>query len=68
MPCVPCWQQRQLLMMGWQQRNPFVMMQATRRGIAIATDKIRGIDVNRKYGGTYRVEDSGEPRSGLRVR
>lgn len=67
MACTPCWQQRQLFMMGWQQRNPFVMMQATRRGIAIATDKVRGIDVNRKYGGTL-AKDTGERRSRLRVR
>lgn len=67
MPCVPCWQQRQLFMTGWQQRNPFVMMQATRRGIAVATDKLRGIDVNRKYGGGL-AQDSGKPRPSLRVR
>lgn len=68
MPCTPCWQQRQLFMIGWQQRNPFVMAQAMRRSVAIATDKVRGIDVNRKYGGTFRVEDTGEPRPRLRVR
>lgn len=68
MPCTPCWQQRQLFMMGWNQRNPMLMMQATRRSIAIATDKIRGIDVNRKYGSTFFVKDSGKRRSGLRIR
>lgn len=49
MPCIPCWQQRQLFMGAMRQGNPYQMWRVARQGAAIATDKLRGIDVTRKY-------------------
>lgn len=49
MPCIPCWQQRQLFMGAMRQGNPYQMWRVARQGAAIATDKLRGIDVDRKY-------------------
>lgn len=44
MPCVPCWQQRQMFVAAWRQGNPYAMAQAVRGGVHIAADKyIRGI-------------------------
>lgn len=68
MACTPCWQQRQLFANAWRQGNPFIMAQVMQRSIAIATDKMRGIDVNRKYGGNAFAANSRQPRSGDRVR
>lgn len=66
MPCIPCWQQRQLLMSAWHQGNPYTMLQAVRGGVHIATDKyIRGIDVNRKYGSALDVRRTNS-KSGVR--
>lgn len=68
MACMPCWQQRQLLMNAWHQRNPYALWQAATQGVHIASDKyIRGIDVTRKYGGIL-AQDPRQSRTGHRVR
>lgn len=50
MACLPCFQQRQVFMSAMRQGNPWMMAQAVRQGVHIATDKyVRGVDVNQKY-------------------
>ena len=50
MACMPCWQNRQLLMEAMRRGNPVMATRAAIQGVHIATDKyVRGIDVTKKY-------------------
>lgn len=49
MACMACWQQRQVFYGAVRQGNPYAMARAVTRGVMIATDKLRGVDVDRKY-------------------
>ena len=50
MPCLPCQQQRQQFVTAARRFDLRGAAQAVTRGAAIATDKLRGVDVNAKYG------------------
>lgn len=52
MPCLPCQQQRQQLYSAVRQGDLRGAAQAVTRGVAVATDKMRGVDVAKKYGST----------------
>ena len=50
MPCLPCQQQRQQLYSAVRQGDLRGAAHAVTRGVAIASDKLRGVDVQAKYG------------------
>jgi hypothetical protein len=50
MPCGPCAQQRRALVVAARKFDLRGMAGAVTRGSAIAADKLRGVDVEAKYG------------------
>jgi hypothetical protein len=50
MACIPCQQNRQAYVDAWRDRSARQAAAAVTRSVAIMTDKMRGVDVNRKYG------------------
>ena len=52
MPCLPCQQSRQQFVSSVRRFDLRGAASAVTRGAAIATDKLRGVDVNAKYGRT----------------
>jgi len=50
MPCLPCQQQRQQLYTAVRAADLRGAASAVTRGVAIAADKLRGVDVAAKYG------------------
>jgi hypothetical protein len=50
MACYPCQQQGRAFVTSARAFDPYGMAQAVTRGVAINIDKMRGIDVNAKYG------------------
>lgn len=51
MACLPCQQSRQQLIRAATRFDLRSAAQAVTRGVAINLDKMRGVDVNAKYGG-----------------
>ena len=56
MPCLPCQQSRQQFVSSVRRFDLRGAATAVTRGAAIATDKLRGVDVNAKYGGKTSVK------------
>jgi hypothetical protein len=55
MACAPCQQQRQAFVGAVRSFNLRGAAQAVRAGVAINVDKMRGVDVEKKYGGKQPV-------------
>lgn len=51
MACLPCQQQRQAFVQSARKFDLRGAAQAVTRGVAINVDKMRGVDVEAKYGG-----------------
>jgi hypothetical protein len=51
MACAPCQQQRQAFVSSARNFDLRGAAQAVRTGVAINIDKLRGVDVEKKYGG-----------------
>jgi hypothetical protein len=58
MTCIPCQKTRQQFVDSLRARDARAAMEAARRAALIAVDKMRGIDVNTKYGGVPPVRSS----------
>jgi len=56
MPCLPCQQQQRRLYSAVRSGDLRGAATAVTRGVAIAADKLRGVDVNAKYGTTPTVK------------
>lgn len=52
MACLPCQQQRRAFVQAATKFDLRGAAQAVTRGVAINVDKLRGVDVTKKYGGT----------------
>jgi hypothetical protein len=64
MPCLPCQQQRQAFVTAATKFDLRGAAQAVTRGVAINVDKLRGVDVNKKYGGQPVVKATPYKRPG----